>query len=605
MKRILFTLTFLFSFVSFGQENYSYYAGLDLKSFQELKQVNYKIDFSNIDIELLAAAIFHATNIERKKHKRPLFTHSKALFIAAQAHSREMVDYDYFSHTSPVIGRRSMSNRLKKVGLVNGNFAEINGCAYNDSKIYVASSTGLFSADINSSSLFDYDSWTRDTSWAWEDVYYNIHAISNSIILGGNKNSDSNLPDTQNATMIYNIKDRKFELSHNLNSKRWYGSIVRTGDDKMIIMGGKDAVTANKISIVPEILDLKNFNKGWRYLNKAKSEDLFGGEPDWGEWFYPRAFLASDGNIVWISYNKTWVMDSSNDYRISKTGEIPLVTSGISRIMEHKKPHKDGEKSNVEKLKLLTIGSAVGAKNSVVMIEKDKILVFGGRQYGDEYSPSNKVFSIDFSNSLKPKIKEINAMNFARSQGDATILPNGNIFLNGGHSYNDHEFSNFIPEIYNPNTEISNEMDESYFRRNYHASSLLLPDGRILTAGGDVWNAEFFYPPYLFTKDINDKTVLAKRPQIMNLDKDIKRGEKVEIEVNGEISKVNLISTGSTTHAQGSESKFRNINFTKVSNDKIEIQLDNNSNDLQNGTYLLFVLNSKGTPSEGKIVFVN
>ena len=81
----------------------------------------------------------------------------------------------------------------------------------------------------------------------------------------------------------------------------------------------------------------------------------------------------------------------------NKTGEIPLVTSGISRIMEHKKPHKNGEKENVEKLKLLTIGSAVGAKNSVVMIEKDKILVFGGRQYGDEYSPSNKVFSIDFT----------------------------------------------------------------------------------------------------------------------------------------------------------------------------------------------------------------
>ena len=142
-------------------------------------------------------------------------------------------------------------------------------------------------------------------------------------------------------------------------------------------------------------------------------------------------------------------------------------------------------------------------------------------------------------------------------------------------------------------------------RRNYHGSSLLLTDGSILVAGGDVWNAEIFYPPYLFTKNINDKTVLAKRPQIVNLDKDIKRGEKVEIEVNGEISKVSLISTGSTTHAQGSESKFRNINFTKVSNDKIEIKLDNNSNNLQNGTYLLFVLNSKGTPSEGKIVFVN
>ena len=73
----------------------------------------------------------------------------------------------------------------------------------------------------------------------------------------------------------------------------------------------------------------------------------------------------------------------------------------------------------------------------------------------------------------------------------------------------------------------------------------------------------------------------------MNINKEIKRGEKVQIEVNGEISKVSLISTGSTTHAQGSESKFRNINFTEISNNKIEIQLDNNSNNLQNGTYFI------------------
>ena len=80
---------------------------------------------------------------------------------------------------------------------------------------------------------------------------------------------------------------------------------------------------------------------------------------------------------------------------------------------------------------------------------------------------------------------------------------------------------------------------------------------------------------------------------------------KLSVKVDEQISKVSLISTGSTTHAQGSESKFRNINFNKISNNKIEIQLDNNSNNLQNGTYLLFVLNSKGTPSEGKIVFIN
>ena len=420
-------------------------------------------------------------------------------------------------------------------------------------------------------------------------------------IIGGNKHRTSNFPDTQNHTMIYDVMNKKFSLSEKLNFKRWYGSVVITGDEKMFIFGGRDAPTG-KISTTPEVIDLKNIDQGWKVLEQADSNDLFG-KKDENEWIYPRTFLSSDGNIVGISYNKTWVMDVNNNYRVSKTGEIPLVKSGISKILEHSNPNSDDNKK--DHLKLLTVGSAVGYSNSVVMIEKDKILVFGGRQQGKEYSPSNKVFLIDFSDSFKPQIKELKSMNFARSNGNATIMPDGNIFLNGGHSYNDLEFSVFTPEIYNPNTQTTKEMSNSYFRRNYHATSLLLPDGRVLTAGGDVWNAEIFYPPYLFTKNTNDKTVLAKRPQIMNLDKDIKRGEKVEIEVDGEISKVSLISTGSATHAQGSESKFRNINFTKVSNDKIEIQLDNNSNNLQNGTYLLFVLNSKGTPSEGKIVFVN
>jgi len=420
-------------------------------------------------------------------------------------------------------------------------------------------------------------------------------------ILGGNKNRDTNLPDTQNQTMIYDVLNKKFSLSNNLNFKRWYASVVITGDEKMFIFGGSDHTTG-KLSTTPEVIDLKNIDQGWKVLEQADSNDLFGSK-DAYEWSYPRTFLSSDGNIVGISYNKTWVMDVNNNYRVSKTGEIPLVKNGISKILEHSNPNFDDHKK--DNLKLLTIGSAVGSTNSVVMIEKDKVLVFGGKQQGGEYSPSNKVFLIDFSNSFKPQIKELKSMSFARSNGNATIMPDGNIFLNGGHSYNDLEFSVFTPEIYNPNTQTTTEMSNSYFRRNYHASSLLLPDGRILTAGGDVWNAEIFYPPYLFTKNINDKNVLAKRPQIVNLDKDIKRGEKVQIEVNGEISKVNLISTGSTTHAQGSESKFRNINFTKVSNDKIEIELDNNSNNLQNGTYLLFVLDLKGTPSEGKIIFVN
>ena len=58
-------------------------------------------------------------------------------------------------------------------------------------------------------------------------------------IVGGNKNLDSNLPDSQNQTMIYDVLNKKFSLSKNLNFKRWYGSVVITGDEKMFIFGEK------------------------------------------------------------------------------------------------------------------------------------------------------------------------------------------------------------------------------------------------------------------------------------------------------------------------------------------------------------------------------
>ena len=168
------------------------------------------------------------------------------------------------------------------------------------------------------------------------------------------------------------------------------------------------------------------------------------------------------------------------------------------------------------------------------------------------------------------------------------------------------EFSNFTPEIYDPKNQTSVELSNSYFRRNYHSTSLLLPDGTILTAGGDVWNAEIFYPPYLFTKDWNNKTILAKRPEILNLDKNINRGKLIIKTSSSEnINKVTLISTGSTTHAQGSESKLRTLQFSKLKNNQLSIEIPENSNEIQNGTYMLFVVNNSGVPSQGKIVNIN
>ena len=174
-------------------------------------------------------------------------------------------------------------------------------------------------------------------------------------------------------------------------------------------------------------------------------------------------------------------------------------------------------------------------------------------------------------------------------------------------AFNDKEFSIFTPEIYQPANNTWRSLSDAKFRRNYHSTSLLLPNGTVLTAGGDVWNAEIFYPPYLFEEDQKTgKTKFAKRPEITQIDKKIKKRSNFIIKTKNtkEISKISIISTGSTTHAQSSELKMRFLNFQVINKSEISIKIDKNKNSLQSGTYLVFLIDNKGVPSEGKVVFL-
>lgn len=432
-----------------------------------------------------------------------------------------------------------------------------------------------------------------------------VFDLDTVFILGGNKEPKENSVDTQKSTTFYKIKEKKFIKGNDLNFPRWYGSIVRTADDQFIMVGGEEIVSGEK-SITPEIL--KKNNNGdwyWQILENASSNDLFGDETA-DEWNYPRTFLASDGNVFGISYNKMWVMEKKdNEYNnIKKVGEIPLVSrAGVSGEIVDKNPNT-GEN---QRLKLLTIGASVGSQNSTIMIDKDKLITFGGRQFGTQFSSSNHVNSIDISDTLNPIIKPLRSMNSPRADADATILPNGEILINGGQAFTDKEFSIFTPEIYQPANDTWRTLSDSKFRRNYHSTSLLLPNGTILTAGGDLWNAEIFYPPYFFKKNQKTgKTEFAKRPEILQIEKKIVNRSNFLIKTKNteKISKISLISTGSTTHAQSSELKFRFLDFEKINQNELSVSIDKNRNSIQSGTYLIFLINEKGVPSEGKVVFV-
>ena len=119
-------------------------------------------------------------------------------------------------------------------------------------------------------------------------------------------------------------------------------------------------------------------------------------------------------------------------------------------------------------------------------------------------------------------------------------------------------------------------------------------------------NAEIFYPPYLFTKDKDGQTVFAERPKIEKIQSEVSDRSNLQImtENTQNISKISLISTGSTTHAQSSELKFRFLEFNKISKKELSAKIDENRSSIQSGSYLVYLINDKGVPSEGKVVFI-
>lgn len=121
----------------FNQNNYYTYSYFDSL-----------VNANRFDHALLNAAVFYESNKQRIKYGlRPLMHHPK-LEQSAQGHSKDMVEYNFYSHTSRVPGKSSISDRIRKTGL-NGNWVgenifdhyilNINGEAY-----YPPSQYGFF-----------------------------------------------------------------------------------------------------------------------------------------------------------------------------------------------------------------------------------------------------------------------------------------------------------------------------------------------------------------------------------------------------------------------------------------------------------------------------
>jgi hypothetical protein len=245
---------------------------------------------------------------------------------------------------------------------------------------------------------------------------------------------------------------------------------------------------------------------------------------------------------------------------------------------------------------------------------RGRVLIIGGAGSDNPVinTPSTeKVEIIDFSEP-NPKWRFTASMNNQRVMPDAIILPNAKILVVNGSSKGKSDAAIdpvLDAELFDPESEKWEKMGPMKVPRLYHATAILLTDGRVLVAGTDgEWNKppynkdqrdiEIFDPPYLFH---------GQRPEITAVPKNIGYDALFDIEtpIPDNISSVALIRSSSVTHSLNTDQRYVGLEILSSSYNKLKLKSPPDSNIAPPGYYMLFVLDRKQIPSISKFVHLS
>jgi len=228
-------------------------------------------------------------------------------------------------------------------------------------------------------------------------------------------------------------------------------------------------------------------------------------------------------------------------------------------------------------------------------------LLIGG---GDPPTAAAEIIDL---NAAVPTWQFTGPMNYARRQHNATLLPDGTVLVTGGTSstgFNDATNAVLAAELWNPATGVWTKLESAQVPRLYHSTTLLLPDGRVLSAGGgrpapiggvNNLNAEIYSPPYLFK---------GARPTITGVSATtVTYGQQFLVNTpdSFSIAKVSWVRLSSVSHGDNMNERINFLSFS-ASQGGVFVNTPVDRNLTPPGHYILFILNSLGVPSVGRII---
>jgi hypothetical protein len=342
--------------------------------------------------------------------------------------------------------------------------------------------------------------------------------------------------------------------------------------------------------------------------------------------WYPTVTRLANGEML-ITGGRPWLpevrqLDGSIRALSEQTGTMEVPLYPWMDVAPDGRVFYSGPDDNLRKLDPTGPGAwqSYGARDGIdrnygshAMYDIGKMLIAGGGP------ATNTALTIDINGST-PQVTPTDSMAFGRRQFNLTMLPDGKVLATGGLYTGDYYYVNvnggvYNPEVWDPATGHWTTLAPESFTRQYHSTALLLPDGRVLSAGGGICNdcddqgylgknAQIFSPPYLFKHDGSGEP--APRPTISSAPDQIGYGSSFPITTPdaASIDKVALIKLGAVTHDVNMGQRYVPLSFTK-GNGQLTATDPANVNIAPPGFYMLWIVDSAGVPSVAKILQVS
>ena len=379
-----------------------------------------------------------------------------------------------------------------------------------------------------------------------------------------------------NKVYTFNPFNETWTEQPDMRRGRWYPTNVLLPDGRTAIFSGYDEsgdyVTNNDIELFTPSPDLN----GRGTLTQLDVRNTAGATPPVGG-LYPHMFVMPSGRTLTAGPYPTdsWYLngpgsggafswaDAPNASRDRLWGSgvlVPGGTSGSTRVMQ--------------------LGGSI-TSSSISGADTEVFDETGG---GWQPAPS---------------------MHVGRGHLNTVLLPDGSmVSVGGGVGSRDANQWAADPEqrhieLWDPatgNWTLGPQQAES---RAYHSIAMLLPDGRVISAGDDVNGgidkdtAEIYEPPYLFK---------GPRPTISSAPSGVQLNTTFDVNTpNTNITRAALVAPSATTHANDMSQRYVPLTVTQRPGG-VTLTSPATGAIAPHGYYMLFLINNQGIPSTAKFI---